>query len=200
MAKSLRRKLRQINRSGIFFAEERTRQIFDERTERLAARPEKQAIPAPEPSKILICEAGRESYGIPLDVVAEVLPSRECLPVPEGPPALVGLLGRNGQLVSVIDLGVALGIPGTTENGGKHFILLRRSAPRIALRVDHARGVEAVVAVASEKGGDFRKEAVIGYAKAQSDVADQERILSLLDIDRLLRPFLSPFPAPGASP
>lgn len=199
MAKSLRRKLRQINRTGIFSAEERARQILDERTERLAARSEKRAVAVPELSKVLICEAGRESYGIPLDAVVEVLPARECLPVPEGPPALVGLLGRNGQLVSVIDLAAALGITGAPEKGGRHFVLLRRSAPRIALRVDHARGVEAVVAVAAEDGNDFRKEAVIGYAKTRSDVADRERILSLLDIDRLLRPFLSPFPASGAS-
>ncbi|MCB8819638.1 chemotaxis protein CheW [Microvirga rosea] len=191
MAKTARRKLRQISRSGALSAEERARRILDERTQALAARSGSGPSPSADVERVLICTIGREHYGIPIDAVAEVLPFQECLPLPEGPPALVGLFGRSGQLVSVVDLGRALGLAAPSEDGGRHLVLLRRSSPRIALRVDRAEGVETVTRIVHEENGGFRKEAVTGYAESSTDIADQERILSLLDLDRLLRPFLS---------
>jgi len=199
MAKSLRRKLRQISRTGTLSAEERMRHILDERTQRLAARRNGETVPASETLRVLACKAGREHFGIPIEAVAEILPFQACLPVPDGPAALVGLLGRNGQLVSVIDLSAALGMAPSSEEGGRHLIILRRSSPRIALRVDRAEGVETVTPISQEDGRSFRNEAVIGYAEFGSDVADQERILSLLDMDRLLRPFLPSLPVSPAS-
>jgi len=199
MAKSLRRKLRQISRTGTLSAEERMRRILDERTQRLAARREGKTAPASETLEVLACKAGREHFGIPLAAVSEILPFQACLPVPNGPAALVGLLGRNGQLVSVIDLSAALGMAPASDEEGRHLVLLRRSSPRIALRVDRAQGVETATPIAHEEGRGFRNEAVTGYAEFGSDVADQERILSLLDIDRLLRPFLLSLPASPVS-
>lgn len=198
MAKSLRRKLRQITRTGILSAEERTRRILDERTRRLAERREDATRPGEENRSVLVCKAGQEHFGIPLDEVAEVLPFQTCLPVPGGPAALAGLLGRNGQLLSIIDLGLALGIASAPdEEEGRHLVLLRRFSPKIALRVDRVQAVEAVAPLAHEEGRSFRKEAVSGYAEIRSDIADRERILSLLDMDRLLHPFLQSLPASG---
>ncbi|MBZ6077780.1 chemotaxis protein CheW [Microvirga puerhi] len=198
MAKTLRRKLRQISRAGSLSAEERTQRILDERTQRLASRHAMQSPLAGETTSVLICDTGRESYGIPVHAIAEVLSFRECLPLPEGPPALIGLLGWNGQLISVIDLASALGTAPATEKSDGHLVLLRRSAPKIALRVDRAKGVETVTPIAPEETNSFRKEAILGYAEISSDVADQEKILSLLDLNRLLHPFLPSLPASGA--
>ncbi|MGO4570424.1 chemotaxis protein CheW [Microvirga sp. 2TAF3] len=198
MAKSLRRKLREINRAGTISAEERARLILDDRTERLASRSGNRETATVAAVQVLICEAGRETYGLPIEAVAEVLPFRACLPIPDGPPALVGLFGRGGHLISVIDLGLALGIGPAAENGSQHLVLLRRDPMRIALRVARAHGVAAATPITTEESGGFRKESVIGYAEIRSGVVGQERILSLLDIDRLLSPFLSSLPVSGA--
>ncbi|WP_230529995.1 chemotaxis protein CheW [Microvirga roseola] len=197
MAQSLRRKLKLINRAKALSAEERARLILDERTERLAARDDEKAAPEAEAARVLVCGAGSENFGVPVEAVAEVLPSQECVPVPDGPQALLGVFGRNGRLVSVIDLAAALGMPpsGSDDEGG-HFVLLRNEQPQVALRVDRALAVSAVAPLTDEAGG-FRSEAVTGYAKAESGLADQDRILSLLDTDRLLRPFLPSSPVPG---
>lgn len=198
MAKSLRRKLRQINLAKAYSAEESARFILDERTRELASRGSAAIAPAIAATPVLVCGAGRERYGIALDQVAEVLPMQTCVPIPDGPPALVGILGRGGHLVSVIDLAVALGSP--TSSGDtvfEHLVLLRRERPRIALRVERAHGVTPASLIATEKGQTFRHEAVIGYAQAQSDFADQEPLLSLLDVERLVRPFLPVSPVAG---
>jgi purine-binding chemotaxis protein CheW len=198
MSRSLRRKLRQIDRSRILSAEERIQHILDDRTERLAARAQAHAAPAAEAPRVLACGAGREHFGIPIEAVAEVLPYRECVPVPDGPAALIGLFGRSGRLVSVIDLAMALGLePAVADEQPWHLVLLRGEHPQIALRVDQAIAVTDIVPLAGEEAGGFRTEAVSGYARPGSGFADQDRVLSVLDIARLLRPFLPSSPASG---
>lgn len=198
MAKSVRRKLRQIERGRIRSAEERVQHILDERTESLASRRKNAASPAQALPRALVCGAGRERFGIPIEAVAEVLPSQKVMPVPDGPPALVGLFGRGGRLVSVIDLALALGIePSSTEDGDRHFVLLRRDQPQVALRVERAYAVADIRLLTGEDATGYRSDAVTGYARLQGIADDQTDILSLLDPERLLRPFLSPSPVPG---
>jgi purine-binding chemotaxis protein CheW len=198
MAKSLRRKLRQIDRVGFRSAEERARQILDDRTERLAARLDNQAQDAAE-RRVLVCGAGRERFGIPIEAVAEVLPEHPCIPVPDGPPALVGVFGRNGRIVSVIDLAAALGMETVAPVEGEswRFVLLRQERPQMALRINRAYAVSDAEPLTGEQSGGARNEAVVGHAKVPSGIAGQDAILSRLDTDRLLRPFLPSFPVSG---
>jgi purine-binding chemotaxis protein CheW len=200
MALSHRRKLRQITRTTIRSAEERARHLLDERTKRLARRSGDEATETAATARVLVCAVGQEFYGLPLEAIAEVLPFRTPRPVPGGPAGLVGVLGRSGQLVSVVDLGTAVGqgpsAPGEQAEN-RHVVLLRREQPRIALRVDRAVGVEDVTALTAGETREFRTEAVVGYARLRIGFAEQERVLSLLDVDRLLRPFLPSSLVPG---
>jgi purine-binding chemotaxis protein CheW len=198
MAKSPRwQKLKDINRLKVLSAEERARVILDERTERLASRRISSTVAAPDETRVLICGAGEERYGIPVQAVSEVLPFQACMPIPDGPPALMGVFARNGRLVSVIDLGAALGSAMSSDGENRHLVLLRREQPQVALLVDRAYEVSPVTQLATSKAGGFRSEAVTGYAEAGAGLADRERVLSLLDVDRLLRPFLPSSPVSG---
>ncbi|MBB3020308.1 purine-binding chemotaxis protein CheW [Microvirga lupini] len=197
MARSVRRKLRQIDRGRIRSAEERVQHILDERTESLASRRKDKASPAQVLPRALVCGSGRERFGIPIEAVAEVLPPQKVMPVPDGPPAMVGLFGRGGRLVSVIDLALALGIESFGEGEDQHFILLRRDQPQVALRVERAYAVADIRLLTGEEATGFRTDAVIGYARLQDAAGDPADTLSLLDPERLLRPFLSTSPVPG---
>lgn len=190
MAKSLRRKLREIHLEGAYSAEENARLILEERTRMLAARQPAEVEPAIAAAPVLVCQAGGERYGIALTDVAGILPAQPCVPIPGGPPALVGILGRRGYPVSVIDLGAALNLPSPPDGIFHHFVLLRREHPRVALRVERAESVVAARPLASEEGHAFRSEAVIGYADMQSSPSDENHVLSMLDVERLLRPLL----------
>ncbi|MBM6583165.1 chemotaxis protein CheW [Microvirga sp. BT689] len=181
--------------SKIRSTEERVRQILDERTESLASRRKDEAAPVQALSRVLVCGSGRERFGIPAEAVAEVLPPQNTMPVPDGPPALVGLFGRGGRLVSVIDLALALGIePSSAGDENHHLLLLRRDHPQVALRVERAYAVADTVRLTGEEATGFHSEAVTGYARMQADDADT---LSLLDTERLLRPFLTASPVSG---
>ncbi|WP_298957966.1 chemotaxis protein CheW [uncultured Methylobacterium sp.] len=161
---------------------ERVGALLDERAARLARRGA--AAPAAPTRRVLLCRAGPELFGLPLEAVAEVSAARSCTPVPGAPPALVGLSGRNGVLVSVLDLAACLGLapaPDTAEAG--HVVLLRREAPRIALRV--ARALGAVEATADEAAGRAARHGIAGHARAGGEG------LALLDLDALLQPYLA---------
>ncbi|QRM29282.1 chemotaxis protein CheW [Microvirga sp. VF16] len=198
MAKSVRRKLRLMEWARVRSSEERVQQILDERTERLATR-ENAATTRPEAlPRALVCGVGRERFGIPVETVAEVLPPQKCVPVPDGPPALIGLFGRSGKLVSVIDLALALGLESSSsDNEDQHFVLLRREQPQVALRVERAHAVADILPLTDEEAAGFRNDAVTGYGTIQSGPAGQDEALSLLDTERLLRPLLSSSSLPG---
>jgi len=196
VTRSTRRRLRQIEQIKVRSAEERIRSILDERTERLAARQNEaeQAVPLP---RALVCGAGRERFGLPVEAVAEVLPAQKCVPVPDGPPALVGLFGRKGRLVSVIDLARALGLEAAAEDESQHFVLLRRDRAQVALRVERAHAVADILLLTSEETSGFRSDAVTGYARTRTGSPDGEQTLSLLDLERLLHPLLTSSSVPG---
>jgi purine-binding chemotaxis protein CheW len=196
MKRALQRKLIRVERTKARSAEEHARQILDERTARLAERGGLE--PLIEPDRALICAAGGERFGISLDAIAEIMPFRECVPVPDAPPAMIGVFGRSGQLVSVLDLALALGLqPTASEDGEWHLVMLRQNQPQVALKVDRAYAVSEIVPLAETEAGVFRNEAVTGYAKPLTGFAEEERVLSLLDTARLLRPFLPSTPVPG---
>lgn len=197
MARSLRRKLREINLEGAYSSEENARLILEERTRNLAARRPVAADPTTMAAPVLICVAGTELYGIPLADIAEILPAQTCVPIPDGPAALVGILGRRGRPVSVIDLSTALSMSASSKTVFDHFVLLRREKPRVALRVERAQGVVAATSLTSEDGQAFRNDAVIGYAEIPAGSSDKERVVSLIDVERLIRPFLPASPVSG---
>jgi purine-binding chemotaxis protein CheW len=197
MANAHRRKIKLIGRAAALSAEERLRLILEDRTERLASRTgHAQASPV-EHERVVVCTVGREHFGVPVAAVAQVLPMRACVPAAGTHPALIGHFGRAGHLVSVIDLGLALGLGPSGSEGG-HCLLLRRDRPHVALRVDRAQDVTSVAPIAGEGLVGRRSDAVIGLARVEADSPDGPGTVSILDVDRLLATFLTPSPDLGA--
>jgi purine-binding chemotaxis protein CheW len=171
---------------------ERAARIVEARTRQLAARgAPAEARPAAPP--LLLCAVGAECHGLPLAAMAQVVPFAPCTPAPGQPAAMLGFHGRAGQVFIVLDLGLALGTAPAREDG--HLLLLRHAPRRFALRVDRALGaaldlplVEASAAARNSAGGG----AVAGHVMTPAGLAGPEpRLAGIIDLDRLLRPFLA---------
>jgi purine-binding chemotaxis protein CheW len=167
----------------------RQQQLLDQRTRMLARRPQDvEAAGAP----ILMCEAGGTLYGLAMGDIAEVLPFRPCAPLSGANPAMLGLFVHGGRMISALDLGGALNAPrveGAAADG--HLLLVRGFTPSVALRVDRVIGTADIRRVASgdiaDGGGD--RDAIVAYGQS---IADPSLPLAgLIDLGRLLRPFLS---------
>ena len=193
--------------------EDRAARLLDERAETLARRgaPEPPAAPP-----VLLLAVGAETFGIPLDRVAEVLPAEPPCALPGSPPAVLGLRARAGRLHAVLDLAALLGLaarPGGGHGAGPaeighaetgHDVLLRPlpgapPARRLALRVGRVLSAESPVPLPPHRAPASPGGAVAYHATLPAPDAGDGRdapVVAVLDLDRLLRPLAVPTPTP----
>lgn len=174
---------------------DRVRALLDQRSAQLARRG-LAARRAAATRPYLVCACGPDRYGLPLAGVAGIVPGRPCTPLPGAAPALTGIVALSGRVVSVIDLGRALGRGDAEATERAHLVRLRGLPVPVALAVDRVLGIARVGAEASdgESGPvapDLGTGAVSGYVPPGSDetaaIADG---FTILDPARLLRRFL----------
>jgi purine-binding chemotaxis protein CheW len=125
----------------------------------------------------LLCRVGNEQYAVPLGLLAAVQRPQGLTPLPCTPPHVAGLLNVRGELVTVLDLGVALDLRAAPTVGATSQVILVESARgQVGLLVDEVLGVERLARDHLAPSLSSRD-----YA---SGVADARTIL--LAVDRLL--------------
>lgn len=133
----------------------------------------------------LLIHLGHDRYLIDARQVAEVLPLVEIMPLPQAPPAVVGVLDYRGTLVPVLDL-TQLMLNRPAERRLHTRIVLIRHAPD-----DHR--ATALLGLIVEKVTETRRVGKAGFehsgiagAHAGSVVTDREGLAQRLDILMLL--------------
>ena len=94
--------------------------------------------------KLLLFRTGGRVFAVDARAVREILPSTPPTRIPGSPAAVRGLVNVRGTLVTVVDLGLALGVeavrgaPGDGGEGsaGKTLVLVERSSRAVGLVVD----------------------------------------------------------------
>jgi chemotaxis signal transduction protein len=137
------------------------------------------ALAPPVPALLFLLQS--ERYAIRLQELAEVLPFRQCTPVPGAPPGLLGVMSRRGELRPVLDL--AQIIHRVEERSPGFLLMLRQPGRQIGLRVDRTEGLQELAAerVQAARQGQY------------ADTLPGEPLVSLLNPERLLaaQPFLT---------
>jgi purine-binding chemotaxis protein CheW len=64
--------------------------------------------------RFLLCKLADEQYGLPMQVVREVIRWRGPTAIPGTPPTVLGMLHHRGAILPVIDARSLLGIPRPT--------------------------------------------------------------------------------------
>ncbi|MFC3127562.1 chemotaxis protein CheW [Pseudoroseomonas globiformis] len=165
---------------------ERAQHILEERTRRLAQRG---AVSTVASRPTLLCDLGSELCGLSPAFVARVVPDGPHAALPGAPPALAGLFAAGGQGYLLIDLALALGRAEAVTGGG-HVLLLRHTAPRFALRAGRVLGLVEVQPVTPGEAAP-PADPLEGHATWHANLPDQPpQSLGLVDISRLLQPFL----------
>ncbi len=139
--------------------------------------------------KYLTFNLQRESYGIDVLKVREIIRLNNITAVPQMPPYVCGVINLRGKIIPVIDLRLRFGLPEAqhTEQTCIVVVLVKMSggnATQMGLVVD---GVEEVLNIAENDieqtpdfGGEVSTECILGMAKIKGAVK------TLLDIDRVL--------------
>jgi purine-binding chemotaxis protein CheW len=131
-------------------------------------------------------QIGRETYGVPITSLHEIVRVPEITAVPDAPEYLEGVINLRGKIVSVMDLRKRFGIKQTALKKGNRILVVEHSGRLAGLIVDSAsevvkipcEDVEAPPAAFQEGG----LNCVTGLGKVKG------RLIVLLDMSKLLAP------------
>ena len=127
---------------------------------------------------------GRETYGVPITALHEIVRVPEITAVPDAPDYLEGVINLRGKIVSVVDLRKRFGQPSTGLDRRSRILVVEHRGRLVGMIVDSASEVlkipeseiEAAPAMMQEGGLDC----VTGLGKYQG------RLIILLDIGKVL--------------
>lgn len=143
---------------------------------------------APAAGKYLTIFLGKESYGIPILRVREIIRWSKITPVPQAPAWLSGVINLRGRVIAVMDLRIKFGLHAETTEQTCIVVVVVPVAGgqsvQFGLVVDSVEEVLNVTAADIESTPEFGvkvdTEHLIGIAKARG------RVTMLLHIDRVV--------------
>ena len=156
------------------------------------APPPPPPAPAPEVHKngmnpelhIVGFKVGRETYGVPITSLHEIVRVPEITAVPDAPDYMEGVINLRGKIVSVIDLRKRFGEPETAPNRRNRILVVEHGGRLSGLIVDAASEVIKIPAADVEPSPatlqDGGLNCVTGLGKYHG------RLIVLLDMAKLL--------------
>ncbi len=131
-------------------------------------------------------QVGRETYGVPITSLHEIVRVPEITAVPDAPDYLEGVINLRGKIVSVMDLRKRFGDKKATIKRQNRILVVEHAGKLAGLIVDSASEVLKIASenveappAAFQEGG---LNCVTGLGKVDG------RLIVLLDMTRLLAP------------
>jgi purine-binding chemotaxis protein CheW len=128
-------------------------------------------------------QVGRETYGVTITALQEIVRVPEITAVPDAPDYMEGVINLRGKIVSVIDLRKRFGDSAATPTRRNRILVVEHKGRLCGLIVDSASEVLKIPASDVEPSTEVFHEglnSVTGLAKHQN------RLIVLLDMDKLL--------------
>lgn len=128
-------------------------------------------------------ELAGQLYGVPILAVQEVLASAEIEPIPGAPREVLGVINLRGQIVTVVDLRLRLGLPAAHGATGP-LVVFDAPGETLAARVDrvtHVRRIPDPAIKPAPRAGSVPCAAVIGVVTRDAE------LMTLLDVPALMR-------------
>jgi purine-binding chemotaxis protein CheW len=135
-------------------------------------------------TQIVGFRVGRETYGIPIMALSEIVRVPEITAVPDAPAHLEGVINLRGKIVSVVDLRKRFNQPATALTRHNRILVVEHRGRFVGMIVDAASEVLKIAESEIEPAPAIMKEGgldcVTGLGKFQ------KRLIILLDIDKVL--------------
>jgi len=127
---------------------------------------------------------GRETYGVPITSLHEIVRVPEITAVPDAPDYLEGVINLRGKIVSVVDLRKRFGQPSTNLDRRSRILVVEHNGRLAGMIVDSASEVlkipESEIEAAPGMMQDGGLDCVTGLGKYQG------RLIILLDVSKVL--------------
>ena len=129
-------------------------------------------------------KVGRETYGIPITALHEIVRVPEITAVPDAPSYLEGVINLRGKIVSVVDLRKRFAKPSTSLDRHSRILVVEHHGRLAGMIVDSASEVLKIPESEIESAPPMMEEGgldcVTGLGKCQG------RLIILLDIQKVL--------------
>jgi purine-binding chemotaxis protein CheW len=131
-------------------------------------------------------QVGRETYGVPITSLHEIVRVPEITAVPDAPDYLEGVINLRGKIVSVMDLRKRFGDKQATVRKNNRILVVEHSGRLAGLIVDSASEVLKIPADAVETPPAVFQEGGLNCVTGLGKVGG--RLVVLLDMSKLLAP------------
>ncbi len=134
----------------------------------------------------LVCfRVGRETYGVDIFVVREIVKAQEITTVPGASDYVLGIINLRGKIISVVDLAQRLGLGKSKIDRGSRILVVDLDGFTVGFLVDAATEVlklppEAVEAAPEELKGSVHDDYLEGVGKLK------DRLVIILNPGNLL--------------
>jgi purine-binding chemotaxis protein CheW len=131
-------------------------------------------------------QVGRETYGVPITSLHEIVRVPEITAVPDAPDYLEGVINLRGKIVSVMDLRKRFGEKEASVKKNNRILVVEHAGRLAGLIVDSASEVLKIPADAVETPPAVFQEGGLNCVTGLGKVAG--RLVVLLDMSKLLAP------------
>lgn len=131
-------------------------------------------------------QVGRETYGVPITSLHEIVRVPEITAVPDAPDYLEGVINLRGKIVSVMDLRKRFGVKESSIKRHTRILVVEHAGRLAGLIVDSASEVLKIPADAVEPPPAAFQEGGLNCVTGLGKVAG--RLVVLLDMSKLLSP------------
>lgn len=129
---------------------------------------------------------GRETFGVPIELVLEIVRVPEITSVPDSPDYIEGVINLRGKIVSIIDLRKRFGEREIVNNDRKNRILVAEiDGKMIGLIVDSASEVLRLPASEVEPPPNVFNDDELNYVTGVGKL--QGRLIILINLSKILQ-------------
>ena len=133
-------------------------------------------------SALLVFRVGDRRCALSLGVVERVVRAAAVTPLPHLPETILGMIDIQGEVLPVIDLRIALGLPVQPLSPEDQFIVAHTPVRRLTLVIDEALEVHHCF----PENVTASSPIFPGSDPVQAIVRDEQGLIQVLDLDQLL--------------
>jgi purine-binding chemotaxis protein CheW len=132
----------------------------------------------------LICTVGRETFGIPIARVTDIIELQEITKIPDMPGYVSGVIDLRGQVIPILDMRLRLGMEAKEYDDRTVIVVVSSNRGLSGFTVDTVSEVQDFAREEIDSPPRFHGEGFGGYLSGIGKM--EERVVMLLEMGRLL--------------
>ncbi len=129
---------------------------------------------------------GKETFGVPIALVHEIVRVPQITAVPDAPACVEGVINLRGRIISVVDLRKRFGEKDSSRNKKNRILVAEVDGKLVGLVVDSASEVLKIPHSDIDKPPQVYEENELNYVTGVGKL--NGRLIILVDMSKILRP------------